>query len=468
MRAYLALLLAVVACGDDSNHGLPDSASGIDTSLPIDGALPSVSVTVTLTGTPQAGVPVYFLNQDSTVVSSTTTDASGTASAMMMAGGSVTVLAPPNPSAVASTNIYTWEAVRGGDKLKLDLDPPSVATTATITVTVPVDGAAVGYTLYSACAGPTSLTTDGNNTVVLTNCGATTDLLLVTSDGTGAPIDEIFVPAAAVADGDTVAFAGPYIAVGQTTYSYTNVAADVVGVKTIEQLTTGSGMLYFGGVTDVLTTGAATGTQPFPTATGSIDIFETQFLPNVAAIGELDTLEWGPANAAYALDVSTLALPEYATAPAVIATTSTHKVEWTEDIGGQTPDFSWVTFDVSRTGATIPSWTWNIMDSHPPNDQITIPTLPTDIFDYNPNDTDTTQIDQLTTGKLPGGYDVIRPIIYDLQQGPGPLITGASGSISLEELAPPPIVSGIRKVRDPFRLHQVQATAPAKRVRNRW
>ncbi len=466
MRAYLALLLAVVACGDDSNHGLPDAPPGIDSPLPIDGALPTVSVTVSLLGVPQSGVPVYFLNQDSTVVSSTTTDAGGTASAMMMAGGSVTVLAPAELTATASTEIYTWEAVRGGDMLQLPLDAPSVAATATITVTIPVDGAAVGYTLYSACADPTELTTDGNNTVTLANCGATTDLLAVASDGSGAPLDEIFVPAAAVADGDTVAFAGPYTAIGQTTYSYTNVGADVESVQTMEELATNAGVLYGGQVTDTLTTGAATGMQPFPTATGSIDIFETQFNPTVDAIGELATLEWGSANAAYALDVSTLALPEYATAPAVTA--ATHKVEWTENIGGQTPDFTWVTFDVTREGAAIPSWTWRIIDSHPPNDQITIPTLPTDIFDYNPNDTDTTQVDQLTTGKLPGGYDVIRPIVYELEQGPEVLITGGSGSISFQDLAPGPVVSGVRALRTPFQLHHGPATSPAKRVRARW
>ncbi len=464
MRAYLALLLAVVACHSDDTNNLPDAPlPGIDASLPIDGSLPSVSVTVTLTGAPQAGVPVYFLNQDSTVVSSTTTDATGTASAMMMAGGSVSVLAPA-ATVAPSANVYTWEAVRGGDKLKLDLDPPSSATTATITVTIPVDDAAVGYMLYSACADPTTLTTDGNNTVVLTNCGATTDLLVVASDDGGAPVDEIFLPAAAVADTDTVAFAGPYTAIGETTYGYTNVAPDVASVDTTEQLATTAGFLYFGQVTDALATGAATAMQPFPTATGSTDVFVTEFNPGPTAIDALATIEWGPANAAYALDVNTLALPGFATVPAVTATT--HKVEWTEDIGGQTPDFAWVTFEVDRDGAAIAHWTWNIMDSHPPNDQITIPTLPTDIFDYNPNETDSTVVDDLLTGKVPGGYDAVRPVIFDIQ--PEQLITGASGSVSIQELVAPPVTSGIRAVRNPFRLHRGAATPPAKRVRTRW
>src|SRR4051812_646376 len=103
MRTALAsVVLLVAACGDDGGVRHLDGGPTIDSPMMmIDAPVVPQPVTVTVTsgGTPQADVKVYFLANDSSVISNTLTDSAGVASAVMPNGGTVTAVDPyPAPA----------------------------------------------------------------------------------------------------------------------------------------------------------------------------------------------------------------------------------------------------------------------------------------------------------------------------------------------------------------------------------
>src|SRR5512139_4072144 len=100
MRSFLVVSLFVVACGDDGGSGrLADAPPSTDAPP---GPQP-VTLTVTDRGAPVAGVHVYFLNPDDSMVATVDTDTAGVASALLPSGGSVTAIDPfPRRAAVAA------------------------------------------------------------------------------------------------------------------------------------------------------------------------------------------------------------------------------------------------------------------------------------------------------------------------------------------------------------------------------
>ena len=144
MRRLTLLVLALAACGDDSNNRKIIDAPHVDIDgKDLDSALPNpVTVTVKNQPGPTADVEVYFQNADSTLVATAHTDANGTASQVMAAGGFVSLINPyVNAGVGALTNytLITWAGVKPGDHLVID-NSATVAA-ATVTFNLPLDTA---------------------------------------------------------------------------------------------------------------------------------------------------------------------------------------------------------------------------------------------------------------------------------------------------------------------------------------
>lgn len=117
MHRLSLLVVLVAACSDDGVRHTPDAtlhdAPALTDGAP-DAPLLPVTIAVVNGDAAVAGVHVYFLNADSSVVLATTTDATGTASAVMAAGGSVTVVDPFATGQVSNHTIETFMAVTPG------------------------------------------------------------------------------------------------------------------------------------------------------------------------------------------------------------------------------------------------------------------------------------------------------------------------------------------------------------------
>jgi hypothetical protein len=75
------------------------------------------------------------------------------------------------------------------------------------------------------------------------------------------------------------------------------------------------------------------------------------------------------------------------------------------------------------------SWSWDIVVPFTAT-TFTLPTLPTDIADLNFMATDTVNVNELITAKVPGGYDAVRAEI--LSSSPDQFVAGPSGRIVFE------------------------------------
>ena len=428
------LIAALVACGDDGVHHLADS--GVDApaqpqpDAPPDAApLGMVTVTVTLQSSPAAGVPVYFQNADSSLVSSATTGDDGTATAMMAAGGFVTVLEPQfvNTARFGSvTNVDgqildTFSGVKPGDSLHVDVQPGTNTTdVALVNFTIPQDGAAADYTLFSKCSGSTSVFTGGSGTpqtqVEFVGCGGTADILVVSSDDVGNLLDSMFQPAVVIADGGSVTLTQTYSPVVQQTYAQTNVPATVSDVESQAILPS----LQFDGPTDdeFGTGGSDSETVAIPTTNATTTVANlTTYFPNGSPVDQQFSLTWGPQPTGEVdTDFSTVRLRNWVTRAAFDVVKN--QVAWVVDTTGGKPDTVTASFRVNRNDPVNggSSWTWRVANAGTANGAVPLPTLPTDIFDFNVHDTDNTFIDAATGIVSPGGYDAARATIFDVEQ----------------------------------------------------
>ena len=435
MRSTLSFLTfsLLAACSDSGTNHLADAAPGLDghgsADAAIDGPALPVRLTVTLNGAPAEGVKTYFLNADSSVVSNTLTASDGTASAVMAAGGSVTAIEPLQPAAFAVTvterSLDTFAGVKPGDDLHLDLggfgqQPPPV----TFDVVVPSDPAASHYQLNTPCgnvsidpAAPPA--TGGPNppvSVTLTGCPATADVTVETLDTNFAPISSILVTSAALVNGNPLTVGGAYVAVGVTTATYTNIPADMTFIDTNKAMLGAQGEIFTNNVGISVGSGSGTATVhvPFPASAqvaGDTQVVVTNPGTQPATFDRQHFIDWGPASDTFTLDVGADLLQHYATAPALDVATNT--VEWTPSATGLAPDAVRASVFVSRSTSTAQdNWFWLIAAPGSATGAIRYPTLPTDVFDFAPQSTDTVFLQDATTAQLPGGYDAIRAHVF--------------------------------------------------------
>jgi hypothetical protein len=424
MRLCLVLVCCLAACGDDGVRHTPDATPhdgpGV-TDAPADASGNPVTITMTAGNGPVAGVHVYFQNADSSVVLATTTNAAGQASAVMAAGGSVTAINPYTPPLFGgvSDEIDTFLGVKPGDQLHLALG--SLSTSITVNVTANVDPAAAVTSVYTPCGGVAELSQGSAASVSLTNCGASTDFLIVSYDQTATPLNEAFAPAVAISNGANIDLTSlAFTAVPTRTYTYMNPGQNSYSFR--DTVVDAQGPLFGqNGSTSSTTTG------PMPTFTNAGDVIQTTVYPGGA--NEEIFVDWAPYTDTYTTDAGARMLPLYATGPSI--DTTTHTVSFTEQSGGVTPDFVYTVANAYRQ-ADARSWVWRLASPHATT--LTFPTLPTDVYDFNFRSTDNPGDNTLLVGKVPGGYDAVRPFLLS-QKGllPQDFVVGASGSVTLQQ-----------------------------------
>ena len=484
MRTFLGWLSLVVSlglgaglggcggCNDDNKVGqLPDAPRAPDAALdaPIDMS-PAAPVTITVTdgGDPLMGLTVYFQESDSMLVSAAQTDAGGKASAVVHAGGFVTVVqlfpvpqvragapfeVPPGPR----SELTTFAGVKPGDDLHLDLDPVTPETTdITFDLSVPNEELGRTYTLYSSCGTQTlgigqspvragrraagigsGAPTPVTASVTLTGCGATADMLVVSSDSETQALSWLYKPAVAVADGVPVALTDDYQAATDVTFTYNSVAPSINALTVQRELRSAHGSLGFvmnlQTATPDIDTAIASVTQPLPEAAGLLAVTTTMDQPN-AGHGQQTFFEWG-ATGDYTIDYSAVALHGYASTPS--ADVGSHVIAWSEASGGVAPDFVFGSYDLSRADDNgLNTWSWQIVAPYTAGQaKLTYPVVPATLYDYNPAAEEQPQVQRLTTVKAPGGYDAFRAHAFSLD--PSSVVTGATGRIVFEEMFEP-------------------------------
>ena len=425
MRAFV-LILIVAACGDDRRVAV-DAPAGDAGRADTDGmTLEPIALTITKEGAARAGVHVYFQHADSTLVADTLTDDTGVATARMAAGGFVTALAPFG----AADDLRTFAGVQPGDQLVLD-QPLITSISVTVTAPLSANAAVAHYFAYTPCHDAyleTSITPASGNpsgVVRLDGCGTTTDFLILATNINFGVLQFIYAKDVAVADG---------AAVDLTTRSYTSTALRNLTYASLPSAHTNFAIYDWivspAGRFPYLLTGTSTGSvaMPLPTFSGAKDILRATAAGMYSMYSVVD---WGPYTPLFATNVAARVLPAFASRPAV--DTGAHAVTWTEAAGGVAPDF--VTTGVSSCRAAD-GRCWNWLEVAPrTGTSVAMPVLPVTGYDYNISAADAATVFDLVTATFPGGYDAVRAHLMQATR-PTSLITGGSGSLAYEELAP--------------------------------
>ena len=434
MFRTLVLFAAVAACGNKDKVRHLDGGSDTDDGS-FDGGPdgPPVTLTVTYNGAPQMGVRVYFQNADSSLVASTMTDATGTASAAMNPGGFVTAVdaVPPPIGTTVSDVLSTFAGVKPGDHLVLGRDDRGSETV--INVIAPIDAAQpTMYSAYTPCgsntltAGPMSAT----GPLILENCGATTDVLIVTTDGAGKVLHSIYksgVDATMAIDLHAATYAAPMT----RTYKYDNTptAPRTIGVH--DAFARPQGGLFEGVTSPALNNGPPTmTTMSLPIVAGATDVVTTvDFPPNVSSFRTF--IDWGAYSSMFHVDFAAHLVPDIVAFPTYDV--ASHSASWTETAGTLQPDLIVLEIDAARPSDGR-SWAWHVAAPHATT--VALPTLPTDFYDFSIAATDSSRLVQLVSAKVPGGYDAVRAQILSVADPRG-FVGGPTGSISMTTVTNP-------------------------------
>jgi hypothetical protein len=251
----------------------------------------------------------------------------------------------------------------------------------------------------------------------------TTDLVVASLDASDQILAWFYV-----ANADTSA------ALDVTSETYTAATAKMLTYTNIPPATTFVGVndsfwSEKGELVDIDASGSGTSfttsiaTTPFP---GALDVVSTQ-TQGVIAYNEF--LDWGPASTTYSVDVGSRLLRQATSGTSFDA--ASHKVTWTEETTGLTPDLATTSFYAVLDSESSPFGIyWRIVAPYSAG-EIAFPTLPVETLDYNVAVDDPVEIQQTLLVKLAGGYDGIRSRFFGIE-GEQALVTGATGSFVYE------------------------------------
>jgi hypothetical protein len=194
------------------------------------------------------------------------------------------------------------------------------------------------------------------------------------------------------------------------TFSYTNVPDDLRTLDATHYLVSTHGVLdaSFGATLSVVEN-AATRRILEPAVQDVIGVFDTLAFRSA----DHHVLIWGANATEYTLDMTDVLLPDIE-ANSSSYDVDTHKVSWTEGTAVAQPDVTTVELDVSRplSNESFLRWHWRIAAPYTAG-EVKFPTLPVDT--WTPVANDDTSTSDLLSAKVPGGYDVIRAHILDVQ-----------------------------------------------------
>ncbi|HET7505951.1 MAG TPA: hypothetical protein VFK02_33255 [Kofleriaceae bacterium] len=388
-----------------------------------------VTLTVTQNGAPRAGVHVYFLNADSSVVATKDTGADGKASAVMVAGGSVTALDPfaplvrPAVGAVADNNndLRTFMGVKPGDDLVLS-QTDFVGTTVTFTLSAKAPTiASNSYLVFTTC-GTVSIATDGrgidpSSEITLpgenatSDCHGVADIVIEAREFDGESnnvVGALYHENVAVTGGGKVDLsADEYKPFEDVSFRYMHAPQD--RLITVER-TIGTAHGRFGDL--------ALSASGLPDIEGNASFpFETPAVPGATRIvdtivdlnGRHHVVESVTSNQ-YTLDLTSVLLPDLRDAP--FYNPATQRMSWHEETAATVrPDATTLGLEILRDNQR---WTWAVAAPWTPGGELLLPRLPTDVRDFNPQIKDAINIDTLRNAQVPGGYDKLRPHVHDI------------------------------------------------------
>jgi hypothetical protein len=447
MRKLVCLLVLVGACDDQDpvrhlDGGMTDGAVSIDAPT----TPQPVTLTVTLDGAPQANVRVYFQNPDSSLIANTLTDASGVATALMPNGGFVTAVnafRAPVPAGLPSNEVHIFAGVRMGDHLSLANDG-NPTQSVMITGAVDSDSSVVQYGMSSPCGrgfvGNQGSGTPPSWSADLRDPCPTTDFIVASFDGGGGIVHWAYAPNTTVSATTNLSAATLTNTPATKTYTLNN--ADAFG----GQMQVRQGLASLRGEVMELNTTAydpvintlLSASLKLPNFTNAIDVVDTSGYQTSDA--EHHLLSWGPFSTTYTVDVAARALVNVTAGPEI--DTTLHQLTWTQAATGATPDFVTAWGYASRSEPA--PFGWQFWIAAPYGASVQLPTLPTDVGDFNVGASDSYYMYSLNLGKVPGGYDAVRAHIYDLifaiwnGEPPTTFVTTATGSAELELWAPRP------------------------------
>jgi hypothetical protein len=428
MRARLAALACVVACGGSHTPFPNNSPDAPVDGLPPSGDAPPGAVTLTVTdhGLPVAGLNTYFQAADASLVFAATTDDHGTAGAVLADGGFVTVI---EFSSLGQTRIQTFAGIKAGDALHLDLEPADAPGDGTIDIAVPTVANAIGYDIRTTC-GRQTVDTTGAGTIGLGGCNGTADMIVFPLDDNGDAISALFAAGVDVT-AQPVTVTGTYKPLASNSFDYSNIPTSVTGVRTYRAIATARGRLVDASTFTPRTGGSASAnlTLPDTTATTSITVSDGQ--PSTGVISEQLIIDWADSTASYSLDLAGAMLPAVDTAPTFDV--ATHSLRWTEQGGGGTPQIVRGRVLASR-GNT--GWTWSVAAAHAQS-VLAFPAWTGGGFDFTISEGDNITVEELALASAPGGYDAIRPHAFaDFVSA----VAGPTGRIAVElYTAPAPL-----------------------------
>lgn len=388
------LVLLVAACGG--------SSPGQDASGP-DAVESSGSVTVMVTdhGRPVAGAPVFFRSADGAASFSAVTSAMGE-SGFNLSDGTVTVLLPKLQFGIDQLSTFT--DVKPGDVLHLDLAPLGPRSVE-VDVTVNGSGPTV---LYTTCDGeePFGLEPGKTTRIALQCAPGRADFLAVQLDSdTNAPIASQFISDVDLDTTPLVALGGTFASVAIVNVSYTN-PNNFDFISTTQTIRTPRGELFRSTVGSTRTqVEPVVLAQPAPPADAFLGVASSGF----PLAGDFDEQVIYTTQAMASPLVVNLEprLPQYASLGEVRG----GKVAWTERANGTVVP-TMVRARVRFYREDIPqgvTWTWQVIAPRKASPEVAFPPLPAEAMHLQPVDTDTAAIEELTSFKLPGSYDQVRP-----------------------------------------------------------
>ncbi|HEY4242270.1 MAG TPA: hypothetical protein VGM88_20775 [Kofleriaceae bacterium] len=420
--SYLVVVLAA-ACGDDGNNKLADAPhhdGAIDTPT-IDTPPDKVTVTVTQNGAPRGNVHVYFTNADQSPSDVQDTDGTGNATATVGAGGYVTAIDPFLAEAGgggAHYNLYTIAGVKPGDHLYFSESGGEQTQSQTLTVTVPYRANATHYEVDSICGSGdiypvTSGSGSGSSTgpvtgmVTVYGCPATTDLLVVALDDDEQPVASFLSAGATITDGASYDLsAATYTDAVTPTYTYNNL--DASGLSLNREITSASGGLasYSGSAQTSANTAVVQLASPVvPTGGAGVTQVYYASLSNMTGQG---IIAWGPSNNDQTFDAGALELTGFTSQPEFDGTTN--KVTWSTSTGGQDALAMETELGAFRGSD---SWNWVVYSPYTAG-TVQFPTLPTDVYSFNPAADDEDDVDLVDLVNVDGiSYDLVRGHVAD-------------------------------------------------------
>lgn len=394
-----------------------------------------VTVTVKLGGIGQQGVVVHFQNADSSLVATETTDATGMASRLMNAGGFVSAIDPFPPQQVPSVlaglsqgpdhDIRSFAGVKPGDQLRIEQQAEIAGTSMNITLPPQTNANIAYYDIIHTCDGGSSVSGTGSagsnptGQVSFYGC-ASADILVVSRDFNSQPLDYFFVANQAITADGTLDYSNKtFSGLSQRTYTLGDQPQNVLAMNVDQQIATTRGRL--GGFSASPSGMPAVATVSFPNIPNGLSVIQVDGRTNNMTHSSLD---WGAlSTTSYTTNFGSRMLIE---ATAYTFDAATHSASWTQS-AGIAPDFMSVMIAGTRTAPTeYRNVRWQIVAPYTAG-TVTLPTLPVGTFDLNFTANDDVGVQGAIFGKVPGGYDSVRPIFYAVMN-PFEIAVGPSGS----------------------------------------